>query len=92
MGWLVDIRVENTADVNTSSAAERRLLSSVLKEYAAGVPLCLRDLPNKNTNIGIHCVNSHCSRLQCHLSYKFASSVLHLTYCEVANRQVLGTI
>ena len=33
MGWLVDIRVENTvdvntADVNTSSAAKRRLLSS----------------------------------------------------------------
>ena len=58
MGWLVDVRVENTADVNTSSAAERSLLFSVLKEYAAGLPLCLRDLPNKNTNIGINCMNT----------------------------------
>lgn len=56
--WFVDSRVENIADVNTSSEAERRLLSSVLKEYAAGLPLCLIDLPNKNTNIAIICVNT----------------------------------
>ena len=89
MGWLVDIRVENTADVNTSSAAKRRLLSSVVKEYAAGLPLCLRDLPNKNTNIGIHCVNTDWSAIYLTILH---SSVLHPTYCQVAHRQVLGTI
>ena len=85
MGWLVDIRVENTADVNTSSAAKRRLLSSVLKEYAAG----LRYLPNKNTNIGIHCVNTDWSSIYLTILH---SSVLYQTYCQVAHRQVLGTI
>lgn len=87
MELFVDSRVENIADVNTSSAVKRRFLSSVLKEYTAGLPLCLRYLPNKNTNIRIHCLNTDWSAIYLTILHL---SVLYLTYCQVAHRQVLG--